>query len=181
MQLLYFLLEYQKDFTGKNCTWHCDFRGCRKLNYTCTCLELNQTPSLLHCSNFCQRWHNEFYDTLMTSDVVQFSTELKSDYISVSLKQILDLAMQSLLHCKLLSKIIQAEKIPMPRRERFSTEWKISIIIGVVWVLCFTLSEQIMQSLHKDVKKYSNLKTDQSDLLTCIFKILFEVELNFFF
>lgn len=58
----------------------------------------------------------------MTADVVQFSTELKSDYISVSPKQILDLAMQSVLQCKLLSKVIQAEKAPTPHRERFSTE-----------------------------------------------------------
>lgn len=58
----------------------------------------------------------------MTADVVQFSTELKSDYISVSLKKILDLAMQSFLQCKLLSKIIQAEGIPAPHRERFSAE-----------------------------------------------------------
>lgn len=87
----------------------------------------------------------------MTADVVQFCTELKSDYISVSLKQILDLAMQSLLQCKLLSKVIQAEKIPAPHRERFGIEWKISIIIGVL-VFCFTLYRQSMQSLCKHVK-----------------------------
>lgn len=71
----------------------------------------------------------------MTADVVQFNTELKSDYTSVSLKQILNLAMQSLLQCKLLSKVIQAEKAPTPHRERFSTDWKIPFIIGVL-VLC---------------------------------------------
>lgn len=79
-----------------------------------------------------------FYDTLMAADIVQFSRELKSDYISVSLKQILDLAMQSHLQRKLLSKVIQAEKITTPHRERFSTERKISIIIWVL-VLCFNL------------------------------------------
>lgn len=36
------------------------------------------------------------FDTLMTADAVQFGTELKSDYILVSLKQILDLAIQVL-------------------------------------------------------------------------------------
>lgn len=35
-----------------------------------------------------------FMMSVMTADVIQFSTKLKSDYISVSLKQILDLAMQ---------------------------------------------------------------------------------------
>lgn len=63
-----------------------------------------------------------FMMSVMTADVVQFSIELKSDYISVSPKQILDLAMQSVLQCKLLSKVIQAEKAPTPHRERFSTE-----------------------------------------------------------
>lgn len=129
MQLLYFLLENQKGFTGKNCSWHCDFSGCKKLNYAVTCLESNQTPSLSH---FYQRWYSEFYDILMTADVVQFSTELKSNYISVSLKQILDLAMQSVLQCKLLRKVLQAEKISTPHRERFSAERKISIIIRVL-------------------------------------------------
>lgn len=46
-----FLLEIQKAFVRKNCSWYCDFRAYRKLKYTYTCLQTNQTPSLLHSSS----------------------------------------------------------------------------------------------------------------------------------
>lgn len=65
----------------------------------------------------------------MTVDAVPFDTELKSDYISVSLNQFLDLARQSLWQNKLLGEAILTEKNTTSQREKLIHSGKYLLLL----------------------------------------------------